>query len=68
MSDCDNCYIEMLKELRSRYEFEIFDKNYSELNEIELKVLIGRRVRIKTSVLPTIEFLIKDLKKIRGNC
>lgn len=56
-------YIKMLKELKSNYETEISNKDYSTPTDNEMKTIIFRRVTIKSTVLPTIEFLIKELEK-----
>lgn len=60
----DKKYIEMLKELQSKYELELSNNDdYSKLDDKELKILIARRVCIRTSVLPAFDFLIEELDK-----
>lgn len=57
-------YVKMLKELQSKYELELSnDDDYSKLDDKELKILIAKRVCIRTSVLPALDFLIEELDK-----
>lgn len=54
-------YIKMLKELQSKYKMEVANMDLI-FNEGETTSLIFRRATIKSTVLPTIEFLIKELQ------
>ncbi len=57
----ENEYIKMLKELQSKYKVEVSNIDLM-FGEGEITPLIVRRATIKAQVLPTIEFLIKELQ------
>lgn len=58
----NNKYIEMLKDLQVKYKHEIYNDNCSISNCDRNTPLFFRKTAIMTSVLPTIDFMIRELE------